>query len=148
MGQWKMGAVLMASAAFSFVAPAFASSVYMAPKPLRPAPSLDDEEKAALVDLDSQHMNAQVFAAMAMPYKYGVTQMPCKAKEWQPRRGWKAAREPAGKIQWVIGPATKVFWAGIYGTCLIQAPNPREALDIVERTALECECNGWMPTTQ
>ena len=57
-----------------------------------------------------------------------------------------AAREPAGKIQWVIGPATKVFWAGIYGTCLIQAPNPREALGVVERTALECECNGWMPT--
>ena len=81
-----------------------------------------------------------------MPYKYGVTQMPCKAKEWQPQRGWKPAREPAGKIQWVIGPATKVFWAGIYGTCLIQAPNPREALGVVERTALECECNGWMPT--
>jgi len=122
-----------------------AVAVIIAPQPLKDAPDLDAAEKAALVDLDSQHMNAQVFAAMAMPYKYGVTQMPCKAKDWQPQRGWKPAREPAGKIQWVIGPATKVFWAGIYGTCLIQAPNPREALDVVERTALECECNGWTP---
>lgn len=118
----------------------------IAPQPLKELPDLDAAEKAALVDLDSANMNAKIFAAMAMPYKYGVTQLPCKAKEWQPRRGWKAAREPAGRIQWVIGPVTKVFWAGIYGTCLIQAPNPREALDVVERTALECECNGWMPT--
>jgi hypothetical protein len=139
------GAVL-ASAAFSFVAPALASRVYIAPKVLRQAPSLDEAEKAALVELDSPHMNAQVFAAMAMPYKYGVTQMPCKAQEWQPERGWKAAREPAGKIQWVIGPATKVFWSGIYGVCLIQAPNPKENMSVVDRTALECECNGWLPT--
>lgn len=118
----------------------------IAPHPLSEPPDLDAAEKAALVDLDSAHMNAKVFAAMAMPYKYGVTQMPCKAKEWQPQRGWKAAREPAGKVQWVLGPATKVFWAGIYGTCLIQAPKPREALDVIERTALECECNGWRPT--
>ena len=118
----------------------------MAPQPLAEPPDLDAAEKAALVDLDSAHMNAKVFAAMAMPYKYGVTQMPCKAKEWQPERGWKPAREPAGKVQWIEGPATKVFWAGIYGTCLIQAPKPRDALDVVERTALECECNGWMPT--
>jgi hypothetical protein len=118
----------------------------MAPHPLSELPDLDAAEKAALVDLDSAHMNAKVFAAMAMPYKYGVTQMPCKAKEWQPERGWKPAREPAGKVQWIEGPATKVFWAGIYGTCLIQAPKPREALDVIERTALECECNGWSPT--
>ena len=123
---------------------AIAASI--APQPLRQPPDLDAAEKAALVDLDSPNMNAKVFAAMAMPYKYGVSQLPCKAKEWQPQRGWKPAREPAGRIQWVIGPATKVFWAGIYGTCLIQAPNPREALDLVERTALECECNGWLPT--
>jgi hypothetical protein len=124
----------------------FAIAANMAPQPLSEPPDLDAAEKAALVDLDSAHMNAKVFAAMAMPYKYGVTQMPCKAKEWQPERGWKPAREPAGKVQWIEGPATKVFWAGIYGTCLIQAPKPRDALDVVERTALECECNGWMPT--
>ena len=118
----------------------------IAPNPLSERPDLDAAEKAAMVDLDSAHMNAKVFAAMAMPYKYGVTQMPCKAQQWQPERGWKAAREPAGKVQWIPGPATKVFWAGIYGTCLIQSPKPREALDVVERTALECECNGWMTT--
>jgi hypothetical protein len=118
----------------------------IAPHPLSELPDLDAAEKAAMVDLDSAQMNAKVFAAMAMPYKYGVTQMPCKAQQLQPERGWKAAREPAGKVQWIPGPATKVFWAGIYGTCLIQSPKPREALDPVERTALECECNGWMPT--
>jgi hypothetical protein len=139
---------VLASAAFSFAACALASTVYITPKTLREAPSLDDTEKAALVDLDSPHMNAQVLAAMAMPYKYGVTQLPCKAKDAQPLRGWKPAREPAGKIQWVIGPATKVFWSGIYGTCLIQSPNPRDAMDAMDSTALECECNGWMPTAQ
>jgi len=118
----------------------------IAPNPLGEPPDLDAAEKAAMVDLDSAHMNAKVFAAMAMPYKYGVTQMPCKAQQLQPERGWKPAREPAGKVQWIPGPATKVFWAGIYGTCLIQSPKPREALDVVERTALECECNGWMTT--
>ena len=118
----------------------------IAPNPLSERPDLDAAEKAAMVDLDSAHMNAKVFAAMAMPYKYGVTQMPCKAQQLQPERGWKPAREPAGKVQWIPGPATKVFWAGIYGTCLIQSPKPKEQLDIAERTALECECNGWMPT--
>ena len=146
MDRWKVGAVLVASAAFYFASShAHAAAIQLAPKPLRHAPTLDEEEKAALVDLDSAHMNAQVLAAMSLPYKYGVTQMPCRAREWQPGRGWKAAREPAGKVQWVIGPATKVFWAGIYGVCLIQSPLPRDALDIVDRTALECECNGWMP---
>ena len=106
---------------------------------------IDAPQKAALVDLDSQYMNSQVLAAMSMPYKYGVTQMPCKAREWQPERRWKAAREPAGRILWVPGPMTKVFWSGIYGTCLIQSPAPRESLGEVERTALECECNGWVP---
>ena len=106
---------------------------------------IDAPQKAALVDLDSHYMNAQVLAAMSMPYKYGVTQMPCKARDWQPERGWKAAREPSGRIQWVPGPITKVFWSGIYGTCLIQSPVVRERLEEVERTALECECNGWKP---
>jgi hypothetical protein len=118
----------------------------MAPHPLSEPPDFDAAEKKALVELDSPNMNAKVYAAMAMPYKYGVTQMPCKAKESQPERGWKAAREPAGKIQWVIGPAVKVFWSGIYGTCLIQSPNPRETMGLEERAALECECNGWLPT--
>ena len=108
---------------------------------------LDAAEKAAMVDLDSPQMNAKVFAAMALPYKYGVSQLPCKAKEMQPQRGWKSVREPAGKIQWIIGPASKAFWQGIYGVCLIQAPKAKEELDIVERTALECECNGWLPAT-
>ncbi len=107
---------------------------------------LDAPVKAAQVDLESPYMHAQVLAAMAAPYKYGVTQMPCKAKAWQPARDWRPAREPSGKIQWVPGPVTKVFWSGIYGTCLIQSPREREALDTVERTALECECNGWLPS--
>jgi hypothetical protein len=125
-----------------------AMAASIAPQPLFERPDLDAAEKAALVDLDSQHMNAQVLAAMAMPYKYGVTQLPCKAQQLQPWRGWKPAREPAGKIQWITGPATKVFWAGIYGVCLIQSPQPRDTLDAEQRAALECECNGWIPTTQ
>ena len=122
-----------------------AVAINIAPQPLAISPDLDAAEKAALVDLDSAVMNAQVFAAMAMPYKYGVSQLPCKAKDMQPQRGWKPVREPAGKIQWVIGPAHKAFWQGIYGVCLVQAPKPKEELDIVERAALECECNGWLP---
>lgn len=106
---------------------------------------LDAPAKAALVDLESPHLHAQVFAAMTAPYKYGVTQMPCKAQGWQPDRGWKPAREPSGRIQWVTGPLTKVFWSGIYGTCLIQSQLAREKLDEVQRVALECECNGWLP---
>ena len=111
----------------------------------RDAIDIDAAQKAALVDLESPFMNAQVLSAMSLPYKYGVTQMPCKAREWQPERAWKASREPSGRIQWVPGPISKVFWSGIYGTCLIQSPLPRERLDEIERTALECECNGWVP---
>ena len=122
-----------------------AVAINIAPQPLAISPDLDAAEKAALVDLDSATMNAKVFAAMAMPYKYGVSQLPCKAKDMQPQRGWKPVREPAGKIQWVIGPAYKAFWQGIYGVCLVQAPKAKEELDVVERTALECECNGWLP---
>src|SRR5450755_5053833 len=89
---------------------------------------IDAVEKAALVDLESPYMNAQVLAAMAAPYKYGVTQMPCKAQSWQPAREWKPAREPAGRIQWVPGPITRGLWSGIYGTCLIQSPLERDKL--------------------
>ena len=124
----------------------FAVAINIAPHPLVLSTDLDAAEKAALVDLDSSAMNAKVYAAMAMPYKYGVSQLPCKAKEMQPGRGWRSVREPAGKVQWVIGPVSKAFWQGIYGVCLIQAPKPKEELDVVERTALECECNGWLPT--
>jgi hypothetical protein len=122
-----------------------AVAINIAPQPLAISPDLDAAEKAALVDLDSATMNAKVFAAMAMPYKYGVSQLPCKAKNMQPERGWKPVREPAGKVQWVIGPVNRAFWQGIYGVCLVQAPKPKEELDIVERAALECECNGWLP---
>lgn len=122
-----------------------AVAINIAPQPLAISPDLDAAEKAALVDLDSATMNAKVFAAMAMPYKYGVSQLPCKAKDMQPQRGWKPVREPAGKVQWVIGPMNRAFWQGIYGVCLVQAPKPKEELDIVERAALECECNGWLP---
>ena len=114
--------------------------------PLKPEEiDLDAPMKAAQVELDSPHLHGQILAAMALPYKYGVTQMPCKAQQWQPRRGWRPAREPSGRIQWVLGPATKVFWSGIYGTCLIQSPLAREKVGEIERTALECECNGWSP---
>jgi len=105
---------------------------------------LDAPMKAAQVALDSPELNGQILAAMAMPYKYGVTQMPCKAQQWQPRRGWRPAREPAGRIEWVVGPVTKVFWSGIYGTCLIQSPVARERAKQIERISLECECNGWL----
>ena len=148
MERTKTGAVRVESAAFLFLGCAHAAVMQLPPQTLRSAPSLEDEEKAALVDLDSHFMKSQVLAAMAMPYKYGVTQMPCKAQQWQPRRGWKPAREPSGKIQWIVGPATKVFWAGIYGVCLIQSPKEKEQLDVIDRTALECECNGWMPTNE
>ena len=113
--------------------------------PRSEAYDLDAPAKAAMVNLDSPHLYAQVLAAMTLPYKYGVTQMPCRAKSLQPRRGWYAAREPSGKIQWVQGPAKKVFWSGIYGVCLIQSPLAREHLPREQRLALECECNGWLP---
>ena len=105
----------------------------------------DAASRAAQVELDSPYLNAQVLSAMAMPYKYGVTQLPCKAQEWQPARHWHPAREPSGRIQWLVGTRTKVFWSGIYGTCFIEAPLERDRIGVVERTALECECNGWLP---
>jgi hypothetical protein len=106
---------------------------------------LDAPMKAAQVDLESPQLKAQVLAAMTWPYKYGVTQMPCRAKATQPERGWYPAREPSGRILWVEGPTTKVFWSGIYGTCLIQAPGPKTSMPEPESAGLECECNGWLP---
>jgi len=114
-----------------------------------PAPradvDIDADVKAALVDLESPFLNAQVYSAMALPYKYGVTQMPCKAKAMQPSRGWRPAREPSGKIQWVRGPVASARWAGIYGICFITSPVGREKANPVVRAALECECDGWLP---
>jgi hypothetical protein len=46
---------------------------------------------------------------------------------------------------WVQGPVTKVLWSGIYGTCVIQTRGERDRLEELERTALECQCNGWLP---
>lgn len=106
---------------------------------------IDAPMKAAMVNLSSPEFNAHVLAAMTWPYRYGVTQLPCKAKALQPQRKWRPAREPSGRIQWVQGPVTKVFWSGIYGTCLIQAPAQRNKVRESERIALECECNGWLP---
>lgn len=113
-----------------------------------PAPvnlDFDAPARASRAQIDSPYLRDAVLAAMAVPYKYGVTQMPCKAKEWQPQRGWTPAREPAGRIEWIHGNVTKVRWSGIYGTCFIQSPLGREQVDEFARTALECECNGWLP---
>jgi hypothetical protein len=117
-----------------------------APLPERAPLDLDSPARESLVQLDSPYMKSQVLAAMAMPYKYGVSQLPCRAKALQPARGWQPVREPAGKIEWIPGPATKVFWSGIYGTCLIQSPLAREKVNEAQRISLECECNGWLPS--
>jgi hypothetical protein len=124
-----------------------ALALALAQAPSQPAAlDLDEPERAQLVLIDSQFLGDQVLAAMALPYKYGVSQKACKAKELQPARGWKPMREPSGRVEWILGPATKVFWSGIYGTCLIQSPLAREKLNPADREALECECNGWLPT--
>ena len=123
-----------------------ALALALAQAPPQPAAlDLDEPERAQLVLIDSQFLGDQVLAAMALPYKYGVSQKACKAKELQPARGWKPMREPSGRVEWILGPATKVFWSGIYGTCLIQSPLAREKLKPADREALECECNGWLP---
>ena len=106
---------------------------------------IDAPIKAARVGLDSPWLRDMMTAAMATPYKYGVTQMPCQARESQPARGWTPAREPSGRISWIFGPVVSVKWSGIYGTCYIQSPRPRHEMGEIERTALECECNGWLP---
>jgi hypothetical protein len=147
MGRGTLRAALAISAAFLLPAAVPSHATVLQAAPLKSDEmDFDAPIKEAIVELDSPHMNAQVLAAMAMPYKYGVTQIPCKAKELQPQRGWKAAREPAGRIQWIPGPVTKVFWSGIYGTCLIQSPLARDKSPEIDRVALECECNGWMAT--
>jgi hypothetical protein len=106
---------------------------------------IDAPIRAAMVDLNSPETRDHITEAMAWPYKFGVTQMPCRAQSMQPERQWRPAREPSGKIQWVQGPVTKVLWAGIYGTCIIQSPKPIHAVHEVERIGLECQCNGWLP---
>ena len=105
----------------------------------------DAPANAARAELDSAYLRDMMTAAMAAPYKYRVTQMPCRARELQPARGWQPAREPSGRIAWVAAPTLEVRWSGIYGTCLIQSPQAREELGEGERAALECECNGWLP---
>lgn len=116
--------------------------------PAAPPAALDFDAPAkdARTRIDSRYLMDQTLAAMAQPYKYGVTQMPCSARDAQPARGWHPAREPAGRIEWVRGPVTTVKWSGIYGTCYIVSPHAREAVNPIERAALECECNGWLPS--
>ncbi len=104
---------------------------------------IDAPIKAAIVDLNSPEMRDHVTEAMAWPYKFGVSQMPCKAQSLQPEREWKPVREPSGKIQWIQGPVTKVLWGGIYGICYIQTREEKSQLEEAQRAALECECNGW-----
>ncbi len=116
-----------------------------APPKAEPPLDFDDPLAERRTGIDSAHLRDMTTAAMALPYKYGVTQMPCNAWQTQPARGWTPAREPSGKIEWITGPTTHVRWAGIYGTCYIQSPLPRNLLGDVERSALECECNGWLP---
>jgi hypothetical protein len=99
----------------------------------------------ARTEINSPYLQDMMLAAMAMPYAYRVTQMPCKAAMLQPARGWSPAREPSGKISWVKGATTEAKWSGIYGTCLIHSPRSKEDLGEAERAALECECNGWLP---
>jgi len=123
-----------------------AMMVALSAAPVKPAPvDIDAPIQAAITQIDSPELRDHVTAAMAWPYKYGVSQLTCKAQSMEPQRGWRAVREPAGRIEWVQGPVTKVLWSGIYGTCFIQTPRPRGELPLVEAIGLECECNGWMP---
>lgn len=122
---------------------AIALAIALSTLPERRVIDFDAPDKASRMQLDSAYMQDLVTVAMGVPY--GVTRMPCKAREYQPLRGWMPAREPAGKIAWVAGPTVQVKWAGIYGTCTITAPKPRLEMSEIDRTALECECNGWLP---
>ena len=123
-----------------------AIAVALAAPPGRDMPlDFDPEARAAHESIDSPYLQDMTMVAMALPYKYGVTQMPCKAREYQPLRGWTPAREPSGRIEWLEGAASSVRWSGIYGICYISSPVPRAELGSIERTALECECNGWLP---
>lgn len=122
-----------------------ALSVALSAPPRDGEVDFDAPINAARAELDSDYLRDMMTVAMATPYKYRVTQMPCKAWELQPARGWQPAREPSGRISWVAGSTFAVKWSGIYGTCFIQSPRAREDLGEAERTALECECNGWLP---
>jgi hypothetical protein len=107
-----------------------------APPAREAAIDFDAPLRAAESELDSPVLQDRMVAAMAWPYRYGVTQMPCKARELQPLRGWQPAREPSGRIQWITGPVARARWSGIYGTCVIQSPLPRERVGAIERAAL------------
>ena len=73
---------------------------------------IDAVEKAALVDLESPYMNAQVLAAMAAPYKYGVTQMPCNAKRCSTAAAvMSASRKMAGFSMASCPPARRAAQA-------------------------------------
>src|SRR5260370_42046190 len=91
-----------------------------------PAPradvDIDADIKAALVQLESPFLNAQVYSAMAMPYKYGVTQMPCKAEEWQPAFGRPPTGGAGGFIAVIGGPLARTRWGGFYR--MIPIPSP------------------------
>src|SRR5687767_14701839 len=94
-----------------------------------PAESVLDLERPlreSQTSLDSPDIRDMMTAAMAMPY--GVSRMPCRAQRLQPLRGWKAVREPSGKISWMHGPVARAKWSGIYGTCYIESPRPRDTL--------------------
>ncbi len=106
---------------------------------------IDAPIRAAVASLNSPEMQDRVTEAMAWPYRFGVTQMPCAAKSLQPERGWRPVREPSGKILWTQGPVTKVRWAGIYGTCIIETREEPGSLKDGDRAELECQCNGWLP---
>ncbi|HLX23195.1 MAG TPA: hypothetical protein VKR38_07620 [Usitatibacter sp.] len=106
---------------------------------------IDAPIQAAISALNSPEMQDRVTEAMAWPYRFGVTQMPCAAKALQPERRWRPVREPSGKILWTQGPVTMVHWGGIYGTCIIETREEPGHLGDVERTVLECQCNGWLP---
>jgi len=114
--------------------------------PVKPGEyDIDAPIRAAMTDLNSPEMRDHVTAAMALPYKFGVSQMPCGAQSLQPERHWRPVREPSGRILWVQGPVTKVLWAGIYGTCIIQTRVAESQVPYPEHEALECQCNGWLP---
>ena len=122
-----------------------ASTVSGHPAPAGEPLDFDRPMQEEKTSLDSPWIRDMMTAAMALPYSYGVTRMPCRARELQPDRGWVPAREPSGKISWTVGPVAMAKWSGIYGTCYIESPVPRGALGAGERAALECECNGWLP---
>ena len=107
-------------------------------------PDFDAPLQAARTQIDSPWIEEQVLVAMAWPYRYGVTRMPCRARVLQPLAGWRPSREPSGAVRWETGP-TRVRWGGIYGTCVIESPVAAGALPDIERESLECICNGWLP---